>query len=171
MTKPSNTAAHSPLITVESITECALDAFWQAIVQQLPHATTGDLCPLTTVRFDMAAQEAVFQWIANNATTFENDVVKGYRFRLFREVRSPDFHAPEGLTGVVTTVDEKGVWAQMDRRPCGRSCRSTGAAASAPPCRSHTSAPRWCSGLPGGGRSSGRRPGCCHARRRRRLWR
>lgn len=110
----------TPLITVDTITEKAEDAFWQVIVQQSPHATTGDLSPEATIGFSIAARAAAFEWIANNAATRENDVVKGYRFRLFRKVdRCPDFLAPDGLTGIVTTIDDSGVWAQMDQLVAG----------------------------------------------------
>ena len=101
---------------LESLADKALDAFWQVIVDQFPNATSGDLSPGATLTLSMAAEEAIREWIANNVTTQESDVVVGYRFSLFRPLdRSPDFLAASGLTGVVTAVNESGVWARMDQ--------------------------------------------------------
>jgi hypothetical protein len=98
----------------------ALDAFWQVIVKHYPQATTGDLSPLATFRLDQAAEAAIKEWIANNVTTQQSDIVAGYRFRLFRAVdRFPDFLAHIGLTGIVTAVDESGVWGRMDQHIAG----------------------------------------------------
>src|ERR1700679_4009784 len=104
------------MTTVQSLTDKALDAFWQVIVAHFPHATSGDLSPLTTVKLSMVAEQAVLEWIACNATTRETDIAVGYRFALFHQVdRFPDFVAACGLTGTVTTVDDGGVWARMDQ--------------------------------------------------------
>lgn len=108
------------MTTVESLTDKALDAFWQVIVAQFPHATSGDLSPLTTVKLSMAAEEAAWEWIASNAATREADIAAGYRFTLFHQVdRFPDFVATCGLTGTVTIVYDRGVWARMDRPVAG----------------------------------------------------
>lgn len=104
------------MTAVSSLTDKALDAFWQVIVDQFPNATSGDLSPGATLALGMAAEEAIREWIANNVTTQESDVAVGYRFWLFRQVeRFPDFLAAPGLAGVVTAVDESGVWARMDQ--------------------------------------------------------
>lgn len=104
------------MTVLQTITDQALDAFWQVIVQHFPDATSGDLSPLATFQLSQAAEAAVKEWIANNVVTNECDVAPGYRFRLFRESdRFPDFCAPSGLTGVVTVVDDSGVWARMDQ--------------------------------------------------------
>jgi len=95
-------------------------AFWAVIAKHIPEAKTGDLSIDRTVRLFIAEQEAVKEWIANNVTTQEHDIAEGYRFRLFSDVdRFPDFHAPSGLTGVVTTVDDSGVWGRMDQHIAG----------------------------------------------------
>jgi hypothetical protein len=106
--------------TVQSLTDKALDAFWQVIVAYFSHATSGDLSPPTTVKLSMVAEEAVLEWIACNATTRETDIAVGYRFALFRQVdRFPDFVAACGLTGVVSTVKDGGVWARIDHPIAG----------------------------------------------------
>ena len=98
----------------------ALDAFWQVIVKHFFKATTGDLSPLATFRLDQAAEAAIKEWIANNVTTQQFDIVAGYHFKLFRQVdRFPDFLAPVGLTGIVTVVDDSGVWGRMDQHIAG----------------------------------------------------
>lgn len=51
---------------VRVITDQAFDAFWQVIVKRFPQATTGDLSPWTTIRLQLAAEEAVAEWIGNN---------------------------------------------------------------------------------------------------------
>jgi hypothetical protein len=98
----------------------ALDAFWQVIVKHFPQATTGDLSPLATFHLDQTAEAAIKEWISNNVTTQQSDIAAGYRFRLFRQVdRFPDFLAPADLTGVVTAVDDSGVWGRIDQHIAG----------------------------------------------------
>ena len=95
-------------------------AFWEVIAKHFPEAKTGDLSIDRTIRLTIAEQEAVNEWIANNVTTQESDIAAGYRFRLFRQVdRFPDFHAPSGLTGIVTTVDDSGVWGRIEQHIAG----------------------------------------------------
>ena len=102
------------------LTSEALDAFWQVIVERFPKATTGDLSPLATFQLHQAAKAAVREWIANNVTTQETDIAEGYRFRLFRPVdRFADFLARADLTGIVTAVDNSGVWGRMDQHIAG----------------------------------------------------
>jgi hypothetical protein len=108
------------MTTIQSLTDKALDGFWEVIVAHFPHATSGDLSPLTTVKLSIVAEEAVAEWIAYNATTRVTDIAVGYRFSLFRQVdRFPDFAAACGLTGTVTTVNDRGVWARMDQPVAG----------------------------------------------------
>jgi hypothetical protein len=98
----------------------ALDAFWQVIVKHFPQAITGDLSPLATFQLHQAAEAAVVEWIANNVTTQQSEIVAGYHFRLFRPVdRFPDFQAPAHLTGIVTAVDDSGVLGRMDQHITG----------------------------------------------------
>jgi hypothetical protein len=54
-------------IKIEELTRSALDAFWDIIAKQFPHAKSGDLSPLATVQLDTAAENAVSEWIDNNA--------------------------------------------------------------------------------------------------------
>lgn len=53
-------------ITIEELTRSALDAFWDIIAKQFPHAKRGDLSPLATVQLGTAAEKAVGEWIENN---------------------------------------------------------------------------------------------------------
>lgn len=95
-------------------------AFWEIIVEHFPNVTTGDLSPWATIKLHLAQEEAVEEWIANNATTRHSDIAPGYRFKLFRDVdRFPDFRAEAGLTGTVTLSDDSGVWARMDEHIAG----------------------------------------------------
>ena len=43
----------------EQLIHEALDAFWEVVAKRFPEATTGDLCPLTALAFDQAAEAAV----------------------------------------------------------------------------------------------------------------
>jgi hypothetical protein len=108
------------MTALRSLTEKALDAFWQTIVEQFPEATTGDLSPWATITLSLAAEKAVAEWIANNVTTQDCDIAVGYRFRLFR-LDGRDTERPDDgeLAGVVTAVDEQGVWARMDHPVAG----------------------------------------------------
>ena len=107
-------------MNVRQLTDEALDVFWQVIVKHFPQSITGDLSPLATFHLHRAAEEAVEEWITYNAMTQESDIAVGYRFRLFRQVdRFPDFSAPADLTGVVTAVDDSGVWGRMDQQIAG----------------------------------------------------
>jgi hypothetical protein len=51
---------------LRKLTDQALDAFWQAIDNRYPQATAGDLSPWSTIRLQIAAEEAVAEWIDNN---------------------------------------------------------------------------------------------------------
>ena len=44
----------------------ALDAFWSVIAKHYSQATTGDLSPGATITLDLAAQDAVSEWVTNN---------------------------------------------------------------------------------------------------------
>jgi hypothetical protein len=91
-------------------------AFWEIIVRRFSWATTGDLSPGATMVLHLAQEEAVKEWIANNVTTQQSAVARGYRFSLFRDVdRFPDFIVKAGLTGTVASADDNGVWAGMDQ--------------------------------------------------------
>jgi hypothetical protein len=51
------------------ITDQALNAFWQVIVDRFPEATTGDLSPLTTLQLGLAAETAIAEWLRLNIST------------------------------------------------------------------------------------------------------
>lgn len=104
------------MTTIDELTEKALDAFWEVVVEQFPEAESGDLSPWATIQLETTAKAVIREWIANNVNTQEDDIATGYRFRLICQVdRFPDFQAPCGLTGVVTAVSDTGVWARMDQ--------------------------------------------------------
>jgi hypothetical protein len=60
---------------LRSAADEALDAFWEVIVQRYPQAETGDLSPWTTIQLQIAAENAIEEWIDNNvpATTTKGD--------------------------------------------------------------------------------------------------
>lgn len=108
------------MTALELLIEKALDAFWEIVVEQFPEAISGDLSPGATITLSIAAEEAVMEWLANNVHTQDCDIAIGYRFRLFHlEGRDPECSIPGGLTGVVTAVDEHGIWGCMDQPHAG----------------------------------------------------
>lgn len=54
-------------IKIEVLTRSALDAFWDIIGKEFPNAKTGDLSPTATIHLNTAAENAVSEWIENNA--------------------------------------------------------------------------------------------------------
>jgi hypothetical protein len=58
-----------------SVTEEALEAFWEVLVQRFPQAESGDLSPWATITLSTAAENAIGEWIDNNvpATTTKGD--------------------------------------------------------------------------------------------------
>jgi hypothetical protein len=52
-----------------SLTEQALEAFWEVIVRHYPQARTGDLSPERTIALDLAAEAAIQEWVRNNVPT------------------------------------------------------------------------------------------------------
>lgn len=103
-------------IEIQTIVDEALEAFWGVIVERVPEAESGDLSPLATITLQIAAEDAVSEWIANNATTQDCDIEVGYRFRIFHLIKSPD-HSE--TTGVVIAVDDDGVWGRIDQSVAG----------------------------------------------------
>ena len=57
-----------PKEDVRELTDEAFEAFWNVITRHYPEAEAGDLSPLRTIRLQMAAEEAVQEWIENNAS-------------------------------------------------------------------------------------------------------
>ncbi|QDV90911.1 hypothetical protein RAS2_19960 [Phycisphaerae bacterium RAS2] len=51
---------------LRELTDGALDAFWEVVVQRFPEATTGDLSVHRTHCLQAAAQAAIEEWIFNN---------------------------------------------------------------------------------------------------------
>jgi hypothetical protein len=45
----------------------ALEAFWSTLAHHFPDATAGDLSPERTIGLQMAAEEAIKEWIESNA--------------------------------------------------------------------------------------------------------
>jgi putative Ca2+/H+ antiporter (TMEM165/GDT1 family) len=54
---------------LRSVTEEALEAFWQVPVRRFPQAESGDLSPLATITLSTAAEIAIGEWIDNNVPT------------------------------------------------------------------------------------------------------
>lgn len=105
---------------IRSITDEALNAFWDVVVKRFPEVETGDLSPGATIDLQMAAEDAVGEWIANNVTTQDCDIAVGYCFRLFRlNSQKTGDHNHGEPTGVVIAVDEQGVWGRMDQPVAG----------------------------------------------------
>ncbi len=50
----------------------ALEAFWSTLVCHFPAATTGDLSPERTIRLQLAAEEAIKEWVENNNVASAN---------------------------------------------------------------------------------------------------
>jgi hypothetical protein len=48
------------------LTDDALHAFWQVIVERFPQAVSGDLSPITSFCLSQAAETAVSEWIDYN---------------------------------------------------------------------------------------------------------
>jgi hypothetical protein len=53
-------------VEIRKLADQALDAFWDHVAARLPAAKTGDLSPDRTIRLQIAAEEAISEWIANN---------------------------------------------------------------------------------------------------------
>lgn len=60
-------------VTLKMTTEEALDAFWNVIVHRYPDATTGDLSPWATIKLTLAAENAVSEWVRNNAPSSDHN--------------------------------------------------------------------------------------------------
>lgn len=53
-------------LDIEELTNKALEAFWDVVVDHCQNAKTGDLSPLATFQLDQAAKSAIQEWIENN---------------------------------------------------------------------------------------------------------
>lgn len=51
---------------LRTLADEALDAFWQVIVRHYPQAKTGDLSPLLTIQLQVAAENAIDEWVWAN---------------------------------------------------------------------------------------------------------
>ena len=52
---------------IRKLADEALDTFWQFIGQRHAEAKTGDLSPISTIRLQDAAEDAIDEWLVNNA--------------------------------------------------------------------------------------------------------
>jgi hypothetical protein len=66
MTEPGSDRNDARNQTVRAIADEALEAFWQVVVQHFPQAVSGDLSPWATIKLQVAAEEALGEWIDNN---------------------------------------------------------------------------------------------------------
>jgi hypothetical protein len=75
MTPPKKDRHEQRKQLLKSVTDEALEAFWQVLVQRFPQAESGDLSPWATITLSTAAENAIGEWIDNNvpATTSEGD--------------------------------------------------------------------------------------------------
>ena len=60
---------------IRKLADQALDAFWDLVAASLPEAKTGDLSPDRTIRLQIAAEEAISEWIANNVASETQDSI------------------------------------------------------------------------------------------------
>jgi hypothetical protein len=60
---------------LRSVVDDAEQAFWHAVAERFPQATSGDLCPLTVARLTIVAQAAIAEWSDLNvpSTTSKGD--------------------------------------------------------------------------------------------------
>jgi hypothetical protein len=75
MTSPKTDQHDARKQLLQSVTDEALDAFWQVLVQRFPLAESGDLPPWATITLSAAAEYAIGEWIDNNvpATTTKGE--------------------------------------------------------------------------------------------------
>jgi hypothetical protein len=48
------------------IANAALDAFWHIVAQRYPQAKTGDLSPSADMALQVAAEQAIAEWVSAN---------------------------------------------------------------------------------------------------------
>lgn len=53
---------------LNQIVQEAIDAFWHTIATNYPQIKTGDLDPMTVVRFDQYCRQVVAEWLYSNST-------------------------------------------------------------------------------------------------------
>lgn len=58
---------------LRSVANEALDAFWEVVVRHLPTAETGDLSPWFAIELQMAAENAIEEWVNNNVPVTKGD--------------------------------------------------------------------------------------------------
>lgn len=56
----------SDVVLYDAIDKAKLE-FWTTIAAEFPDVKTGDLSPTTSIAFDIAMEEAVKEWLFNNA--------------------------------------------------------------------------------------------------------
>jgi hypothetical protein len=58
---------------LRSVADDALHAFWEVVVRHFPTAETGDLCPWLTIQLQIAAENAIEEWVDNNVPATKGD--------------------------------------------------------------------------------------------------
>ncbi len=62
-------------VEIRKLADQGLDALWDFVAARFPEAKTGDLSPDRTIRLQIAAEEAISEWIANNVSAETQDQV------------------------------------------------------------------------------------------------
>jgi hypothetical protein len=57
----------------EALTDEALAAFWDVVAGRFPAARSGDLSPLTTIRLEQMARQAIEEWASFNVAGPKSD--------------------------------------------------------------------------------------------------
>ena len=58
---------------LRSAADEALAAFWEMVVRHFPTAETGDLSPWSAIKLQMAAENAIEEWVDNNVPATKGD--------------------------------------------------------------------------------------------------
>lgn len=58
---------------LRSAADDALHAFWEVVIRHFPTAATGDLCPWLAIRLQIAAENAIEDWVRRNVSTTKGD--------------------------------------------------------------------------------------------------
>ena len=58
---------------LRSAADEALHAFWEVVVRHFPTAETGNLSPWSAIKLQMAAENAIEQWVDNNVPVTKGD--------------------------------------------------------------------------------------------------
>jgi hypothetical protein len=58
---------------LRSVADEALHAFWEIVVGYFPTAETGDLCPWLDIQLQIAAENAIEDWVGSNVPATKGD--------------------------------------------------------------------------------------------------